>query len=60
MHLFKKYLNLSNKINFCKLAIDLENGVNVPKPSQTVRLLKMYSCAGFVGIEPKIQKIYQF
>ena len=29
MHLFKKYLNFSNKINFCNLAIDLENGVNV-------------------------------
>ena len=29
MHLFKKYLNFSNKINFCKLDFDLENGVNV-------------------------------
>ena len=30
MHLFKKYLNFSNKINFYKLAIDLENGLYLP------------------------------
>ena len=34
MHLFKKYLNFSNKINFYKLAIDHENEVNVSKHSQ--------------------------
>ena len=38
MPLFKKYLNFSDKINFCKLAIDLENGVNVPKLNQLFRL----------------------
>ena len=56
MHLFKKYLNFSNKINFCKLAIDLENGVNVPKHSQPFRLPSRYSCAGLVGIKPKIKR----
>ena len=40
MHLFKKSLNFNNKINFCKLGIDLENGVNVPKLSQLFRLSK--------------------
>ena len=30
-HLFKKYLIFSNKINFCHLASDLENGVKVTK-----------------------------
>ena len=38
MHFFKKYLYFSNEINFCKLAIDLENGVNVQKRSQFFKL----------------------
>ena len=47
-------------IKFYKLAIDLENGVNVPKHSQLFRLSERYSCAALVGIKPKVQKIYQF